>query len=506
MIKFIEDNRLGKCLDFESVINHFDQFAVYKPSSAVSYSTLELGTGLNALNIPIGTSIKALAYKKKRGKVTRFRPDLDSSSQFRTDSDPIPGIVYPSNQFSQSSPLRTDLSQSTSATVKEAKNEYGFCYGDIVVPFSDQDKERFSYDKLKKGFKIIGFTSSKNLNFSQRMGEKTSIMFADPRLPKKNHESIFQALVTAMIETEKVAIVRYGLNDRSPPKMGFLMPLIEDNKLVMVYHQLPFAEDVREVSFPSLSTKLFTPTSEQLEAIDKLIDCMDLMKADTNDDGNPCEALISCQTADPSLQYWFELLYTKRFYDNGVDLPQMPQRLRRSIETPEEIAKKAELVFNEILDKFKLVELKTQKKSPPRKSDFSQLDVKRPKLEANLDIDAIKRQISDSLKSGSHFPQVADKIKDTLKLLFENYSEEQNEEIIGLVEQFRAKSVANGEPKHFNDFMLNYVNSFRGTDVWYALLSNEIKPIGETECPNSATNQQIIDEFISLSNDSFQDE
>lgn len=43
----------------------------------------------------------------------------------------------------------------------------------------------------------------------------------------------------------------------------------------LAYIELPFSEDVREYVFPSLS-EINKLRKEQLDAIDKLIDCMDL--------------------------------------------------------------------------------------------------------------------------------------------------------------------------------------------------------------------------------------
>ena len=57
----------------------------------------------------------------------------------------------------------------------------------------------------------------------------------------------------------------------------------------LYYNEVPFAEDLRTFQFGSLPTKeettgpnnkKFTPTEEQLDAIDGLIDNMDLMKGD----------------------------------------------------------------------------------------------------------------------------------------------------------------------------------------------------------------------------------
>ena len=58
---------------------------------------------------------------------------------------------------------------------------------------------------------------------------------------------------------------------------------------------MPFADDVRKYTFPSLNTLLnrkgervsshpFLPTDEQLEAMDNFVDAMDLMHAGEKDE------------------------------------------------------------------------------------------------------------------------------------------------------------------------------------------------------------------------------
>jgi ATP-dependent DNA helicase 2 subunit 2 len=58
---------------------------------------------------------------------------------------------------------------------------------------------------------------------------------------------------------------------------------------------MPFADDVRKYTFPSLDTLInrkgervsshpFLPTDEQLDAMDKFVDAMDLMQAGEKDE------------------------------------------------------------------------------------------------------------------------------------------------------------------------------------------------------------------------------
>jgi ATP-dependent DNA helicase 2 subunit 2 len=59
----------------------------------------------------------------------------------------------------------------------------------------------------------------------------------------------------------------------------------------LFFNKLPFSEDIRQYTFPSLlenapdSRKAWVPTQEQLDAAEDIINSMDLMVAGTDDDG-----------------------------------------------------------------------------------------------------------------------------------------------------------------------------------------------------------------------------
>jgi ATP-dependent DNA helicase 2 subunit 2 len=130
----------------------------------------------------------------------------------------------------------------------------------------------------------------------------------------------FSALVRAMQQVNKVAIIRYVKRKNAAPELGFLFP--KTSKLVdcCYYNRLPFAEDVRRYVFPSLSVAAKMPSQKQLAAVQVLIDSMDLMTAQVDLDGSPNEALKPGQTFNPALQRFYQCVQARALMpDAGVE-------------------------------------------------------------------------------------------------------------------------------------------------------------------------------------------
>ena len=385
-MEMTEKLSIGFCYDLKTAIKVFSSFEVKNASPNAWYSNLELGRGLNSITIPIAAYVKAVPYQRKTGSISLVRkpsvpqtaplpptvPVLQTAFIPQTSST-SPAITSLSNRVETSdnsqksvTPIEkvtTFVSQSLNTSVEVTKEEVirGYPYAQTIVPFDENDKRMFSYENLGKGIKIIGFTSYHGIEFSQRMSSKTSYVFPDPRSKQTNHKLLFQTLVSEMSNQQKVAIVRYCYSDSTSPQMGYLFPLIEDQTVLLVYIQLPFADDIRRHRFPSLSSdSKHSPTCEQLKSIDNLIDSMDLMSADFDDDFVECEALKTHEMPDPILQHWYQCLYEKHV--NQKNLPQMPDSLKRLIDSPIEMSKKAVIPLKEIVETFPLESPKDKKK------------------------------------------------------------------------------------------------------------------------------------------------
>lgn len=114
--------------------------------------------------------------------------------------------------------------------------------------------------------------------------------------PSSGHSQIaFSSMVQAMLSQGVVAIARWVSRDDMDPKMGLLIPRDSENVDCFLWLQMPFADDVRKYSFPSLEHLVsqkgetitdhpFIPTTEQMDAMDRFVDAMDLMQAGDKDE------------------------------------------------------------------------------------------------------------------------------------------------------------------------------------------------------------------------------
>lgn len=220
-----------------------------------------------------------------------------------------------------------DVDDVTKSGAKVEKEQLvrGFKYGSSYVPCPDEQFARLS---TQKGISICGFFSADKvcltsalkpphddpLQFRREysMGE-VQYVWADPKTP--NAQVALSSLVEAMDNLNMYAITRWVSKENSDPKMGVLAPCrfqkVDCFLWVQVLHllsvtlsvplifacgcQMPFADDVRKYTFSHLlnlsnrkgqrvTTHPYLPTHEQMEAMDRFVDAMDLMEAGEKDD------------------------------------------------------------------------------------------------------------------------------------------------------------------------------------------------------------------------------
>ncbi len=158
------------------------------------------------------------------------------------------------------------------------------------------------------------------------MGE---VHYVWPDKSPGKQQTMFSSFVQAMLSREEVAIVRWVSREGADPKMGVLIPrefermdcflwvqvrrTTEGHELglrqikfipVVVTSQMPFADDVRMYTFPSLNELVskkgekitehpHKPTKEQEDAMDNFVDAMDIMQAGDKDE-NGCVFPSDC--------------------------------------------------------------------------------------------------------------------------------------------------------------------------------------------------------------------
>ena len=104
-----------------------------------------------------------------------------------------------------------------------------------------------------------------------------------------------------------VAVVRKVYNKNSAPRLGALVPEFnDDGDPILAYVELPFAQDIRYMEFPSLPVA----SAEQTELMDDLVDQM--MLCDEEVDVFKVDEILN-----PNHQHMFQALTHRALRDTG---------------------------------------------------------------------------------------------------------------------------------------------------------------------------------------------
>ncbi|KRX20474.1 X-ray repair cross-complementing protein 5 [Trichinella nelsoni] len=150
-----------------------------------------------------------------------------------------------------------------------------FRFGSSVVPLNKFDLNEAKYKDREKCFKVLGFFDRCMVKQWHFAGDGTHFVFGDPK--SATACQAFSALIHSCKSNSKVILVRYAYNVASNPKIGVLIPLLKDIYECFVFVILPFEEDLIIVDQKSIGEfEKCHVTDEQLEAVDKLIDAMNM--------------------------------------------------------------------------------------------------------------------------------------------------------------------------------------------------------------------------------------
>ncbi|CAH8474179.1 unnamed protein product [Schistosoma rodhaini] len=243
----------------------------------------------------------------------------------------------------------------------------GYRYGGTVVPFGEEDMASIK-PPSEKCFSVIGFTSADNIPHNFYTGESVLVFVAqsvkqseDDVTNRPSCPTALAALAQALYEVSGVALVRRVYNQSSAARLGVLTPEIHGDQISLMYTDIAFSEDIRDLKLPSLpvscepstsTTECFVkssntmklskncPSQEQLSAMDSFINSMMLnysdgsdddddndsggvlKKRDENDVENPSSSRILKvqRISNPWIQRFFACL-RKRGLDPSVPLP-----------------------------------------------------------------------------------------------------------------------------------------------------------------------------------------
>uniref|UniRef100_A0A8D3AE25 X-ray repair cross-complementing protein 5 n=1 Tax=Scophthalmus maximus TaxID=52904 RepID=A0A8D3AE25_SCOMX len=394
----------------------------------------------------------------------------------------------------------------------------GFLYGSDIVPFSKVDQDQMKYTHDGKCFAVLGFAKENTVRRHQFMGNQVIKIFA---ARGDEHAGVaLSAVIRALDECKMVAIVRYAYDRRSNPQIGAAFPCIKRDYECLMYVQLPFTEDLRQFTFPSLeNNKKFTPSETQLSAVDSLIDSMMLVEEDEN--GEKRDMLKVHHIPNPAFQRHFQCLH-HRAVCPGTPLPPMESWLKAALERPEVISERCQAPLEEMKKKFPLTQVEKKKKLKTSAQIFGKdsevPDAKKAKgddeeeeEEYNLadiaegsvtSVGSVNpdRDFCTLIKRKSlPFGEVCQQLTHRIEQLLGNKNTHYYMKSITCIQAFREQSVKQGNAELYNSYLQSLKRSIpnRGLEVfWDLLVQDAITLISKDEVDGSFVSKNEANQFL----------
>ncbi|KAJ8253021.1 hypothetical protein GJAV_G00208260 [Gymnothorax javanicus] len=392
----------------------------------------------------------------------------------------------------------------------------GFRYGSDIVPFSKVDQEQMKYKSDGKCFSVLGFCKQEQIKRHQFMGYQVIKVFA----PKDDEHAgvALSALIRALDELEMVAIIRYAYDRRSNPQVGAAFPCIKEKYECLMYVQLPYVEDLRQFLFPSLETKKFKPSEEQLSAVDSLIDSM--MLVEKTEDGETVDMFKVNQIPNPQFQRLFQCLHHRAVNPNAA-LPEMDPWLRAALERPPAVGARCRAELTEVQKKFPLKEVARKKQLKTSmdifgKGEDGEPDSKKAKEDEDGEDYNLSKISAGSVTSVSSvkpvedfctmvrektlpFDQVCQQLIGRIEQLLPNKSIPYYIKCLECMKAFRGQSVKLENAEFYNSYLSSLKKSVpnRGLEQFWDLLAQEsLSLISSEEVAGSTVSKQEAKEFM----------
>ena len=330
----------------------------------------------------------------------------------------------------------------------------GYRYGREIVAISEEDEAAVKFDGGPKSLTLFGFLPLSELKYHQLVGDGSMIFL--PTEGDVNSGRAWSALVQAMLELKVVAVVRKVYSRISAPRLGALVPEYNDEgELTVVWVELPFAEDIRHLEFPSLPA----PSAEQAQVMDLLVDQM--MLCDEEVDGFPVDQILN-----PSHQHVFQSL-THRALHPGQLLPGPSQHILDSVRPPEEIFNTAQPLFQEMQKIFQTKTNEDLRKRNLSESGEVEKESKRRKTEEEEEereevthvgevtpVTDFRYLLAHSVTSNTSLDQLSLQLETVIMaLLASPFSSDLTRKILACLTAHREESVARQRPELYNDLI-----------------------------------------------------
>ncbi|XP_071947683.1 X-ray repair cross-complementing protein 5-like isoform X2 [Antedon mediterranea] len=393
-------------------------------------------------------------------------------------------------------------------------------YGSDLIPMSKEDKESMAYKSPGKCLQTLGFTKEENIKEHMRMGKGVYQFIAEPG---DQHAAVaFSAIVNALYETKSVIIVRRCSTARSMPTIGYLAPQIKANYECLCFTELPYAEDLKQYTFPSLSSnKKIQPTDEQLEAMDNLITSMDLIE----EEGDEKEELFKSQKIlNPYLQRIFQCLQHRALHENDP-LPEPSHIINQTLQPNGAVEARCASELDRVKQVFKFENIEKDKTietgsslwksndvndngEPAAKvaksddaGDFSMASIAKGAVTKVGTVDPVKDfKTIIAQNKGKEFEKVCDEmIKQINELLKQSFGKNIYGKVMDCIKALRQECCIFDHSNIFNGFLkdlkITLPTLLKG-DFWQEIQKAGVTLIASSECSTSSVTKDAAIQFL----------
>ncbi|CAE6456567.1 unnamed protein product [Rhizoctonia solani] len=264
-----------------------------------------------------------------------------------------------------------------------------FKYGSTWVPC---EEGHFEGLHTRKGIEVHGFIPESKYRRHFSIGE-VQYIYAD--VGSSRAQVAFSSIVHAMFKQGLMALVRWVNRDDSDPKMGVCKA--EPGEVdYMMWVQVPFAEDIRRYSFPSLERYVskkgeilrehpYIPTDDMKTAMDNWVDGMDLTDAGPKDEnGIRTEWFDLTQSFNPAVHRIKQALFHGAVVPDlkAEPVPSPHPEVTKYMDSPKRVLRRSKSDLEECIRLFNVKEVPPK---IPRKKEQKSIPVATDNIDVDID-------------------------------------------------------------------------------------------------------------------------
>jgi len=387
-------------------------------------------------------------------------------------------------------------------------------YGPDMVIVSPADEEAAKFEGGPKSLKLFGFLNRGEIRHQDLVGD--GIMIFVPVDGDENSLVAVSTLVQAMVEMGMVAVVRKVYNKASTPRLGILVPETDgDDQIYLSYIELPYAEDVRELSFAPLPE----PNDEQMSVMDDLIDAMML----EGEPGSGIDLLRTEEMLNPAFQYFYQCLRARALKPGRVlpppdshvaDLLGLPPAVERGMVEME--GKLRKIFPTKQVEKFKKGVKRTAEdvfgkdvnvKSDDdenKKSKLYDLELGSGSTVTEVGtvtpVEDFRHLLSTSVTSRVTLDMVAQQLENvTMRMLASAFGSDVNTKVVRCLTVYREEVVIHQRPQLYNSFIKRVKEAVMGSKgdskLWLEVAEANLGLIADSEVAGGVAEKEA-DTFL----------